>query len=61
MRVNRDVWVTVDWMMQFTFAHEFAHYLLGYLDLDVGNLSDEIAFPHKVEFDADSYAITATG
>jgi len=59
--VRSEVNTDVDWMMQFTFAHEFAHHRLGHLDISVEDLDDDVVFSHKLEFDADAHAISSLG
>jgi len=59
--VRAEVNADVDWMMQFTFAHEFAHYSLGDLDASVEPSTDEVVFAHALEYAADARAISSHG
>jgi hypothetical protein len=52
----------VDYMIQFTFGHEFAHMVLGHTSTDVPIHSvpgdKQRAYSEQCEFDADKYAVT---
>jgi hypothetical protein len=43
--------------MEFTFGHEFAHYLRGHLALSDDEYIDIKTFSHELEYEADCYAI----
>lgn len=72
--IEREINAHVLRQMQFTFGHEYAHYLCGHLALPsqmlmcvphteaVGFVSDEPkAFEHELEYEADLYAVKMTG
>lgn len=60
-KIRSEVLQDVGWMIQFTFAHEFAHFTLGHLDAEPAAGEHEIIFAHGLEYEADSHAVCLAG
>lgn len=60
-KIRAEVSADVGWMLQFTFAHEFAHFRLGHLDAIRKSDEDEVIFAHQLEYEADLNALTLHG
>lgn len=60
-KLKSEVLQDVSWMVQFTFAHEFAHFTLGHLDATPAENEHEITFAHNLEYEADAQAVCLHG
>lgn len=60
-KIEASIQGQVDWLMEFTFGHEFGHLVMGHLATETPKLGDaELqAYAHEMEYAADLHAVRA--